>query len=497
MNFNRQSRAPLWESLRDHVSEGYQPFHVPGHKGGRGSWPPFAEFLGSGVFRLDLTELPGLDDLHLPQGPILEAQELAAECFGAGRTFFLVNGATVGIHAALLACTGPGDPVLVPRHAHRSVWAAMVLAGSKPVYLRPEWDRDWGIALGVTAEELERKLVDAPAIKAMLLLHPTYEGIVPDTVMLIEIAHRAGLTVVSDESHGVHFTFHPRLPVASLAAGADLVVQSTHKVLGAFTQAAMLHTCPGVTGKEVGTALNLLQSTSPSYLLMASLDAARCHMAQHGRALLDRLLPLSQEARDRINSVPGMRCLGEEILGRPGVAGYDPTRLVVSAQALGLTGYRLAEILRVQYRVQVEMAGAKYIVLLLTVADTKESIQALLRALEGVSRRAVHENSLEGSRNLEVVPGDLPLPEVVLSPREAFFAKVRKLPLRETCGEVAAEMFVPYPPGIPLICPGERITREVIDLINEYKSLGTGWQGPADPTLEMMDVIDDVREVNG
>ncbi|NPV26881.1 MAG: aminotransferase class I/II-fold pyridoxal phosphate-dependent enzyme [Firmicutes bacterium] len=487
-----QSRLPLVEALEAYCTERVIPFHMPGHKQGRG-WPvPLKKIFGEQLAQFDLTEVPGLDDLHCPVGPLKEAQSLAAQSFGADQTFFLVNGSTVGIEAMILGITNPGDQLLVPRHAHRSVLSGMILAGAKPVYLPVEVHPEEGFPLGITLGAVAATLAANPQAKGLFLIHPTFEGLTSDISSLVKLAHNRNLPVVVDEAHGPHFAFHHRLPVASLAAGADLSTQSTHKLLSSVTQTALLHQRgERVSARQVQKSLQILQSTSPSFLLMASLDAMRWQMAAEGTTLLERTISLAEEARGMINSLPGLHCLGPELLDYPGVSDYDPTKLVISVRGLGLTGQQVAAMLRRDYRVQVEMAAPAYVLAMVTIGDDRETIAELCAAL----KKLVEHCQSEIRRENFVPISDLlavgkQVPVVELTPREAFFAPARVLKLAQAVGEVAAETVAPYPPGIPLVCPGERITSETVELIQALQMMGVRWQGPADPSLETIQVVD-------
>lgn len=490
MNQESNGRMPLWEAVKRYMSSGSIPFHTPGHKGGKGVEPDFLGGIGEQVFQADLSEIPGLDDLHNPAGPIAEAQAKAAVCFGAGETFFLINGATAGLQAALLALTEPGQKILVPRNMHRSVWGAMVLAGCRPVYLQPEWNQKWGIFLGIEPGAVATALKEDPDLKAMVLLHPSYEGLVSDLREVVSVAKKAGLAVIADEAHGGHFRFHPSLPDSALEAGVDVAVQGTHKLLGAMTQAAMLHCRIGFSAAKIKTALSLLQSTSPSYLLLMSLDAARENWAISGSARLEKLFPMVRKIRQHISAWTGMECLGSEVIGKGGVFGIDLTRLVISARLLGLSGFELGQKLRSEFAIQPEMATLQYVLLLLTIGDDQASLDSLERALRKIIRQNPPSQD-QGGTSLINQPAVWPRPVVRFPPREAFFAGKARVPLAAALGRAAGELVAPYPPGIPLLCPGELITAEVIECLTMIKREKITCQGPFDQSLETIGVIDE------
>ncbi|HHX51863.1 MAG TPA: decarboxylase, partial [Clostridia bacterium] len=341
-----QAEIPIMGAVLRYLAEDPVRMHMPGHKGGRGVAQVLLDFLGEAPFQADLTEVPGLDDLHQARGPIGQAQKLAAGAFGAEQTFFLVNGASTGIHGALLALAGPGDRVFLPRHLHRSVFAGLVMAGAEPVYVLPSYHRELGMPLGVSREDWVACWDRHPQGKVAFFVSPTYEGVAALDRRMIQSARARGLITVVDEAHGPHFPFHPRLPSPALSCGADVVVHGSHKLLSAFTQAGMLHLNRGLDPERISSALRLLQTTSPSYLLLLSLDAARYQMARQGEKLLDELLEIASWARREINRIKGFRCWGRELVNYEGVTGLDPTKLVIDGLEAGFDGFQLARSLR-------------------------------------------------------------------------------------------------------------------------------------------------------
>lgn len=413
--------------------------------------------MGRSVFQTDLTELPGLDNLYYPEGAIKEAQERAASFFGAGHTFFLVNGATSGIVSVFLATCRPGDKVLVPRYAHRSVWAGLILSGSRPVYLKGCWLSTLGLPLGVTPQEVEEALALHKEVKLLVLVHPTYEGLVPPTGRLVELAHQYKVQVLVDAAHGSHFGLDDRLPPSPLKLGADYVVHGTHKTLGAFTQAAMLHLRPGLDGACVAEALRLVQTSSPSYLLLASLDMARYGAELKGHKLWAKAVDRALKLRQKLRAL-GLPCLDERDVIGEATAGLDVTRLVIPTEPLGLSGEEAAKALR-RLGHEMELARSRYVVGILTPADDERSTRALVRALKLLKGEAVkHKSKLEGE-----LPVEEGLPPLAMTPREAFLARHRPVPIREAQGKIAAELVAPCPPGYVIVAPGEVLTQELID----------------------------------
>jgi arginine decarboxylase len=487
-----QGKIPIMEAIRRYLAEDPVRMHMPGHKGGRGAAQVLLDLLGEAPFQADLTEVPGLDDLHQAKGPIGQAQKLAAEAFGAAETFFLVNGASAGIHGALLALAAPGDKVFLPRHMHRSVFTALVLTGVEPVYLLPFYHRELAMPLAVPQDDWAACWDRHSRGKIAFFVSPTYEGVASLDRKLIQQARAKGLITVVDEAHGPHFSFHPLLPSSALRCGADLVIHGSHKLLSAFTQAAMLHLNRGLDREKIREALRLLQTTSPSYLLLLSLDVARFQMAGQGEILLDELLEIAGQARREINRIKGFRCWGRELLSEAGVTGLDQTKLIIDGLELGFDGFSLAASLRRDYRVQVEMAAPYYILALLSIGDKRDKVDHLIRALRDLSGRK------ETFAGKEFLPFDqlkafVPtrLPELVVSPRESFFRPKRSLPLEEAVGAICGELLVPYPPGIPFLCPGERISEEMVERLQELRRLPINWQGAAHPALERVQVLEE------
>lgn len=449
-----QEQAPLWEALLQYRQQNYNSWHTPGHKDGGYTWLPWRQALGAETLALDLTEVPGLDNLACPAGAIKAAQDKAAAFYGAARSFFLVNGSSSGLAAVFLATCRPGDEVLLPRYAHRAVFNGLILCGARPVYLETEWLAELDLPLGVTPATLAKALKEHPRAKLLLLVHPTYEGIVPHCQELIELAHAHGLTVLADAAHGAHFGLTTTLPPSPLTLGADFVVQSTHKTLAALTQAAMLHLGDARQGPAVAEALNLLQTTSPSYLLMASLDTARLLAQVRGTYDWARAVDKALEVRGEL-AAAGMPCLEKEDVLGLAAAGLDLTRLVLPTAPLGASGGEVAAALR-EIGQEVELAAAGYILLIITPGDSQVKIGSLMEALLALSRAG--GQALPASNNRLVACQ----PQVTLSPREAWMLPRREMPLQKALGSIAAELIAPCPPGLALVVPGEVLTGEVI-----------------------------------
>ncbi|MEJ6481970.1 aminotransferase class I/II-fold pyridoxal phosphate-dependent enzyme [Nostoc punctiforme UO1] len=500
-----QNQTPLLDALKANAARPHAPFYTPGHKLGEGIPQPLADLLGKAVFRADLTELADLDNLFAPQGVIQEAQQLAAEAYGASQTWFLVNGSTCGIEAAILATCGTGDKIILPRNVHSSAIAGLILSGAIPIFLNPEYDPVLDIAHSITPNAVESALQQHPDAKAVLTVYPTYYGVCGDLSAIANITHQYNIPLLVDEAHGAHFAFHPELPTPALAAGADLTVQSIHKVLGAMTQASMLHIQGDrIDCDRISKALQLVQSTSPSYLLLASLDAARQQMALHGKMLMSRTLQLANEARTKISQIPGLSVLqilslpyqgglgGSSSLGglvaSPGFMALDETRLTVTVSDLGLTGFEADEILDEKFAVTAEFASLQHITFIISLGNTPADIKQLVQGFTTLAKEYRRTNlnvTNPNLQNLLTTQGHT----LHFSPREAFFAVSETLPLAETSDRICAEIVCPYPPGIPVLMPGEIITKPVLDYLQQIQAMGGFISGCNDSSFKTLKVV--------
>ncbi|BCL36648.1 aminotransferase class I/II-fold pyridoxal phosphate-dependent enzyme [Nostoc sp. MS1] len=478
-----QNQTPLLDAIKACAARSHAGFYTPGHKGGRGIAEPLADLLGNSVFAADLTELADLDNLSAPQGVIQEAQELAAAAFGAVRTWFLVNGSTCGVEAAILATCGAGDKIILPRNVHSSAIAGLILSGAVPIFLNPEYDSVLDIAHSITLDAVQAALQQHPDAKAVLTVYPTYYGVCGDLEAIAKITHQYNMPLLVDEAHGAHFAFHPELPTSALAAGADLTVQSTHKVLGAMTQASMLHMQGNrIDADRVSKALQLLQSTSPSYILLASLDAARQQMAVSGKELISRTLQLADEARERISQIPGLSVLHPHTIS-PGFTALDRTRLTVTVSGLGLTGFEAEEILDEKLGVVAEFASLQHLTFIISLGNTAADIEQLVEAFTKLVE--ITPASLQAVREIETNFSYIR----ELSPREAFFAASEMIPVEQAGDRICAEIICPYPPGIPVIMPGEVITKPALEYLQHIQSLGGFITGCSDPSLRSLKVV--------
>jgi arginine/lysine/ornithine decarboxylase len=479
-----QTKAPLVEALQTLANRPHAAFYAPGHKQGQGINPLFKNVLGSQVFRADLPELPELDNLFAPEGVIKEAQELAAEAFGAEQTWFLVNGSTSGIIAAILATCRTGDKIIVPRNVHQSVISGLILSGAIPIFIQPEYNTHWDLAYSITTDALKAALNQHSDVKAVLAVYPTYHGICGEIKQLAAITHQYNIPLLVDEAHGPHFHFHPDFPIAALSAGADLVVQSIHKVLGAMTQASMLHVQGNkINRNRLNQALQMVQSSSPNYLLLASLDAARQQMATQGRFLMEQTLNLAAKARIFLDKIPKISVLELPKSKQTSFTELDPTRLTIKISDLGLTGYQADEILHQQFKVTAELPSLKHLTFIISLGNTKANIEQLVSAFTQLSTMG---KSQPLNRQFPLPPGFLPAMQ--LSPREAFEAASQRRSVKDCLGCISAEIVCPYPPGIPILMPGEQITLEAITYLQNILAQAGTITGCSDPTLETLKI---------
>ena len=489
----RQDRAPLVDALKRYQKERPAYFCIPGHRYERGLGQRWLTKEECGFLKYDLTEVGGLDDLHRPEGVIREAQELLADLYGAQKSYFLVNGTTCGNEAMLLGTLKENDEIILPRNVHKSVLQGLILCGARPVYLMPKWIEKAGIWGGISPREVENALEHHPGAKAVFLVSPSYYGICCDVKRIADICHRFGVPLLVDEAHGSHLYFSSLLPRGALQQGADGCAQSFHKTTGALTQSSVLHIQTGrIDAGRIERALKLVQSTSPSYLLMASVDNSRYQLAHHGRKMAEDALEKAAFLREKIRAVPGMFVLGkDDIEGRYAAAALDETRLVFGCETM--SGYDLASTLREEYQVETEMADLRNVVAVVTFANEEKEVTQLIGALRDISRRRDRRFLCKtGRKEMRVIP-QISLPPAVLTPRQAFFAETKTVPWQKAVGKIAGEMIAPYPPGIPLLCPGERLTPEIMAAAETYRQEGCRFHGLEDDSLTSFKIIEKDR----
>jgi arginine decarboxylase len=482
-----QSQTPIIDSLQEWVSKSHAPFYTPGHKRGIGINPTLIKRWGSTVCGWDLPELPGLDNLHAPAGIIAAAQALAAEVFGAQQTWFLVNGSTAGVIAAILASCGEGDKIILPRNIHSSAIAGIIHAGAVPIFITPAYDRSLDIAHSITPDSVKFALEQHPDTKAVMLVYPTYYGACGDLAAIAEIVHSYDIPLLVDEAHGAHFGFHPDLPPAALTAGADLTVQSTHKLLGSLTQSAMLHVNSNrIDRDKVSRSLRSIQTTSPSYLLLASLDAARQQMALQGEALMSQTIDLSRIARAKIARIAGLSVV-ELDTTTPGCKYLDPTRLTVTVTGLNLTGFAADEILTDRLGVVAELPSLRHLTFIISLGNTPADIDRLIWAFTELATNYAESKCLELP---SIDPPDRIITEMAITPRQADRSHQISVSIDRAIGKISAESICPYPPGIPVLIPGEIITTEALDYLRSIVDLGGEIVGCSDPDLATVRIVD-------
>jgi arginine decarboxylase len=490
---SEQPTAPYLDALVGYAFRGAGRFHVPGHKGGPGADPGLRHALGDRALSLDIPQdIRGIDVGDSPT-PYERAEALAAEAHGAARTWFLTNGATQGNHALCLALAPQGAAVVVQRNSHASVVDGLVLSGGRPSFVAPAYDDELGIAHGVTPEALDEALraarVAGDDVRAVFVVSPTYYGMVADVPGLAAVAHRHETPLVVDQSWGPHFGFHPDLPESALKQGADAVLTSTHKIVGSLTQSAMLHVAPTdrIDPAVVGRALRLLRSTSPSSLLMASLDAARRQLAVHGEALIHETLAAAARTRAKLSRTEGLAIIAEELVGRPGVAAYDPLRLVLDTRGTGCTGHEVADALRNAYDLQPELATVATIVCVLGIAQPVDALERLAGDVDETIKRI---RRVGGPPVHALVRSPAALTnETVVAPRDAFLGASEIVPVDAAVGRVSCESIAGYPPGIPALLPGERVTADTIAYLRELVASGARLHGAADPAFATIHVL--------
>lgn len=483
---SKQSEAPLFSKLIEHINQQPIQFHIPAHKQGNGVDPAFRDFIGKNAFQLDLINISPLDNLHHPNHAIKQAQELAAKAFRADYSLFSVQGTTTAIMTMLLAVCSPGDKIILPRNIHKSVLSALILADARPIFIQPEIDQELMITHNITTEQVKAAIHQHPDSKALFVIHPTYYGAASKLEAIVSLAHQYSIPVLADEAHGILQTFHEKLPISAMDAGVDMAATSVHKLGGSLTQSSILN----LKGKrvdfhQVQTIFNMLTTTSTSYLLLASLDTQRRHLALHGRQLTEQTIKLAQEARSQINQIPGLYCPGDELFSHSSVYELDPTKLIIHLAQLNISGFDAETWLRKHYQIEVEFSDFYNLLCLITIGDREDSIQKLIAALNDLSA-TFYQKDVQKTKPIHLPP----LPELVMTPREAFYhAAITSLPLEQANHLICADPITIYPPGIPVLLPGERISRDHIDYIQENLAANSLVQGLLDPTTQSIRVI--------
>ena len=476
-----QSNAPIYEALETFRNMRVVPFDVPGHKRGRGN-PELTRFLGQQCVGIDVNSMKPLDNLCHPISVIHEAEDLAADAFGAEHAFLMVGGTTSAVQSMVLAVCKQGDEIILPRNVHRSVINALVLCGAIPVYVNPDVDKRIGISLGMQREKVRKAIEEHPNAVAVFVNNPTYYGVCSDLRAIVDMAHEAGMLCLADEAHGTHFYFGENLPVSAMAAGADMSSVSMHKRGGSLTQSSFLLAGPNVNEGYIRQIINLTQTTSASYLLMSSLDISRRNLALRGKRIFEQVCEMANYAREEINQIGGYYAFGKELINGDSVFDFDPTKLSVHTLDLGLAGIEVYDILRDDYDIQIEFGDLGNILAYLSIGDRVQDLERLVSALAEIRR--LFKKDPTGMLSQEYIE-----PDVVLSPQNAFYSKKVSLPLEQTLGRICAEFVMCYPPGIPVLAPGEKVTDEILQYIGYAKEKGCSMTGPTDPHINNLNVV--------
>ena len=478
----KQQRAPIAEAMQAYERDGALAFHTPGHKQGLGAHPLLKKLITPSGLREEVSLMEELDDLHEPTMCIKEAQKLAAELYEADEAFFMINGTSGAIHAMLMGALQPGDTVLVPRNAHRSIIGGLILVGATPIFIQPEIDEKLGIAMELSTTNIAKAIAENPTAKALIMVYPTYYGVTANLTAIAELVHSHNMLLLVDEAHGPHLKFSERLPLQAIDCGADMAAQSTHKIVGSMTQTSMLLIKGERVDRErVRQAASLLQSTSPNQLLLASLDIARLQLAEHGKELVGRAVQLAEKLRTAINEIPGLWSFSADYL--PSDIGLDLTKVTVNISQLGLSGPQAEHILRYEYKIQCELSDAYNLLFIITYADTERQLAVLIAALQSLATK------YNKAKNFSEVAKLPPLPKSGMTPRAAFFAQVVSVPFAQAVGQIVAEQVMFYPPGIPILAPGDIIDEASLSYIYDMQQIGLKVVGPADTTLEMLKVV--------
>jgi len=476
-----QYKMPVFEALKKFKDMRVVPFDVPGHKRGMGN-SELTEFLGEKCMSYDVNSMKPLDNLCHPVSVIKEAEELAADAFGAEHAFFMINGTTSAVQSMVFASCKRGEKIIMPRNVHRSAINALVISGAQPIYVNPGVDLELGIPLGMALGDVERAILANPDAKAILVNNPTYYGICSNLEKIVEVAHRYGLLVLVDEAHGTHFYFNDNLPVSAMQAGADMAAVSMHKTGGSLTQSSFLLINNGVGEGYVRQVINLTQTTSGSYLLMSSLDISRKNLAVNGKKIFDRVSYLAGYARDEINKIGGFYAYGKEIINNDTIFDFDVTKLSVHTRNMGLAGIEVYDILRDEYNIQIEFGDIGNILAIISVGDKSLAVERLISALSEIKR--LYSNDKTGMFDHEYIK-----PLVAMTPQDAFYAPKVSVPIENSFGKICSEFVMCYPPGIPILAPGEYITRDILAYISYAKEKGCFLTGTEDILINNINIV--------
>lgn len=478
-----QDKMPIYEALSKYKTMRVVPFDVPGHKQGRGN-PELSEFLGEKCLSVDVNSMRPLDNLCHPVSVIKQAEELAADAFSAGHAFFIVNGTTAAVQSMILSICKSGDKIIMPRNVHRSAINALVVGGAVPIYINPGINKKIGIPLGMSVCDIKEAIKNHPDAKAIFVNNPTYYGVCSDLKAIVELAHKNGMQVLVDEAHGTHFYFGDNLPISAMAAGADMAAVSMHKTGGSLTQSSLLLIKDKTKVGHVRQIINLTQTTSGSYLLLSSLDISRKNLALKGKEIFNKVVRLAEYAREEINKIGGYYAFSKELSDHDAVFDFDKTKLSIFTRDIGLAGIEVYDILRDEYGIQIEFGDIANILAIISMGDRELAVERLIAALYEIKR--LYAKDVSGMFDHEYIN-----PDVVMTPKEAFYSKKRSVPIKESNNYICGEFVMCYPPGIPILAPGERINKEILDYISYAKEKGAFMTGTQDMKIENINVVVD------
>ncbi len=476
-----QSKAPVLEAMEQHLQNRVVPFDVPGHKGGRGT-KELTDFLGKSCLKADVNSMKPLDNLCHPVSVIKDAQDLAAEAFGAENAFFIVNGTTGSVQAMIMAACKAGEKIIMPRNVHRSAINALVVNGAVPVYVNPGTNKKLGIPLGMSVENVKKAIEENPDAKAVLINNPTYYGVCSDLRGIVKLAHEHGMLALVDEAHGTHFYFGEDMPVSGMAAGADMAAVSMHKTGGSLTQSSLLLCGKSMNAGYIRQIINLTQTTSGSYLLISSLDIARKNLALNGREIFRKTVQYAEYAREEINKLGGYYAFGKELCDGESFYDFDPTKLSIHTRDIGLAGIEVYDILRDEYNIQIEFGDIGNVLAIISAGDRALEIERLISSLYEIKR--LHSKDKAGMFDHEYID-----PQVIMPPQSAFYGEKKSVPITESSGYICGEFVMCYPPGIPILAPGEKITDDIISYILYAKEKGCMMTGTQDINIEYINVV--------
>lgn len=487
MDLEKQKKAPILEALEKYKEMRIVPFDVPGHKRGKGN-KELTKFLGEKCLTIDVNSMKPLDNLCHPISVIKEAEALAADAFGAKHAFLMVGGTTSAVQSMIMVACKRGDKIIMPRNVHKSAINALVVCGAVPVYVNPGVNKQVGIPLGMSYEDVKKAILDNPDAKAVMVNNPTYYGICSPLKAITELAHEHGMLVLADEAHGTHFYFNDRLPASAMSVGADMASVSMHKTGGSLTQSSFLLINNDVSKGYTRQIINLTQTTSASYLLMSSLDISRRNLALNGEEIFNNVIDMVEYARKEINKIGGYYAFGSELINGDTVFDFDVTKLSVHTREVGLAGIEVYDILRDEYGIQIEFGDIGNILAIVSVGDKLLAIDRLVSSISEIKRLYARED-ITMMLDHEYID-----PVVAMTPQDAFYAPKVSVPLKESRGRISSEFVMCYPPGIPILAPGERITQDILDYIEYAREKGCSLTGTQDVDINNIYIVAQEQE---